>query len=358
MFSSNQTKWVAIIGAILFGIFLTMKISWFDALNLKIKDKATSWDDNNAESIRENVERLSIEWNKLEKEKDIVSRYKKYLVTRMLANRMFLATANNSNLKTSLICYSFQPFTNANFYSILTTEEGNEYNENKKRFEIMDEWDKNLQAYATYYYSIVNGYVDFNKSDPNNSNNTDTITYITNNSIDLKNITQDKQITSTLVRQLDTLNTYLRADTAIIGDRLKAIDIACNANVKKSEDYKLRYNTASLNINKDAIWVGLPLFILATIALYYIGNRKKGDENGGNSVQTITILLFILSSIILGLANVLKDGTLSTLFGALIGYVLGDKKNNSESQSSVPKSQAIDQDKKNDGKADEPAKGG
>lgn len=124
------------------------------------------------------------------------------------------------------------------------------------------------------------------------------------------------------------LSSHIQATRATI-DQL-------NKDLKDAED---TYAKDNLSIDKDAVWIGIPLFIVATLLMYIFGsynnNRLREDLKSSSSFNSedyktglnftlfsITVLLLILTLIILGLANILKDNSLSALLGMIAGYIL------------------------------------
>lgn len=125
-------------------------------------------------------------------------------------------------------------------------------------------------------------------------------------------------------------------DTVIIDATKKSEErrAVVEANLSKLRD---DFNKKNFSINKYAVIIGIPFFILAALLMYWFGIRASNNiakEQGGSTddfklglsftLNTITVLLLILSLLILGLAKVVQENTLAALLGAIAGYILNN----------------------------------
>ncbi len=133
---------------------------------------------------------------------------------------------------------------------------------------------------------------------------------------------------------------------------LSSLDTSLNSEMKFSEKKKLEmkqrqdklqddFNKKNFNINQYAVVIGIPFFIVAALLMYWYGLRstKEGDNRTAPSIDpkdkfafainTITVLLLILSLLILGLSKVIAENTLAALLGTIGGYVLNNKNKDS-----------------------------
>jgi hypothetical protein len=106
------------------------------------------------------------------------------------------------------------------------------------------------------------------------------------------------------------------------------------ASQTKLKKVNLALDKGKRDINQDAIRLGLPLFCLTVLLLYFIpffANRfLKGTTDfsildifkSGLLSEIITVLLLTMTILILGLANVMQGEILGTLLGGISAYVL------------------------------------
>jgi drug/metabolite transporter (DMT)-like permease len=136
----------------------------------------------------------------------------------------------------------------------------------------------------------------------------------------------------------------IAADSALtnfIDRRLNYISKRTAELTTELNNAKDSYSKNKLDINKYAVLIGIPLFIVAALLMYVYGirtSRKLRDElnaqnnfNSGDyktglsfTLYTITALILILSLLILGLAKVIGDNTLAALLGTIAGYLLNN----------------------------------
>jgi len=151
-------------------------------------------------------------------------------------------------------------------------------------------------------------------------------------------------------RQLQDIVASIDTMTSTRISLLKAENLELKRNL---DDAKKKYQDNNLNINKYAVIVGIPLFILAALFMYFYGIRASNtlradlmnsanfnsqDYQSGLSFTlfSITVLLLILTLLILGLSNVIKDNALSALLGTIAGYVLNTATNKAPSSGTPP----------------------
>lgn len=159
----------------------------------------------------------------------------------------------------------------------------------------------------------------------------------------------------------DTSQSAISKETAIAAfDEAKSsslkiftsLDTSLNSETKFSEKKKLEmkqrqeklqddFNKKNFNINQYAVVIGIPFFIVAALLMYWYGLRstKEGGSKTAPSIDpkdkfafainTITVLLLILSLLILGLSKVIAENTLAALLGTIGGYVLNNKNKDS-----------------------------
>lgn len=135
-----------------------------------------------------------------------------------------------------------------------------------------------------------------------------------------------------LLETLGSLDTILKKRISTLEQR--------KAQLKPEQDkLKEEFNKKNFNINQYAVVIGIPFFIIAALLMYWYGLRSNKNSVSGTDEQkidpkdklafalnTITVLLLILSLLILGLAKVIAENTLAALLGTIGGYVLNNAK--------------------------------
>lgn len=135
-----------------------------------------------------------------------------------------------------------------------------------------------------------------------------------------------------LLETIGALDTILKKRISLLEQR--------KAQLKPEQDkLKEEFNKKNFNINQYAVVIGIPFFIIAALLMYWYGLRSNKNSNSGTDKQevdpkdklafalnTITVLLLILSLLILGLAKVIAENTLAALLGTIGGYVLNNAK--------------------------------
>ncbi|MDX2003040.1 MAG: hypothetical protein SFW35_11445 [Chitinophagales bacterium] len=198
-------------------------------------------------------------------------------------------------------------------------------------------------TYKAYNQSWLNSelYIsDFRRKEDSRVNQSD---------VQLRSIKQDS---ATFAQAVLNLNNMLSKQ---IDDAKNKVDSLKNRIPKLNEqikDLRSDYLNSKVDINKYAVLVGIPLFIISALLMYFYGiynsNKLREDlkiqDNSFNSQDyktglsftlfSITVLLLILTLMILGLAGVLGEDVLAALLGTVAGYVLNTAVDKSGAQPS------------------------
>lgn len=132
---------------------------------------------------------------------------------------------------------------------------------------------------------------------------------------------------------LVALDTLLKERIAVLKKRKGSL-------TTEQDKLKDDFNKKNFNINQYAVVIGIPFFIIAALLMYWYGLRSNKNLNStagelmmdpkdklSFALNTITVLILILSLLILGLAKVIAENTLAALLGTIGGYVLNNSKN-------------------------------
>ena len=135
-----------------------------------------------------------------------------------------------------------------------------------------------------------------------------------------------------------SLQNTLKALDSLLLKRIGILEARKEKLTPDQEKLKDEFNKKNFNINQYAVVIGIPFFIVAALLMYWYGLRSNKESNAvaGNvmnpkdklafALNTITVLILILSLLILGLAKVISENALAALLGTIGGYVLNNAK--------------------------------
>jgi hypothetical protein len=146
------------------------------------------------------------------------------------------------------------------------------------------------------------------------------------------------QVTSAFTQYKSSLQGTLYALDSLLLKRIALLEARKQTLTPSQEKLKDDFNKKNFNINQYAVVIGIPFFIIAALLMYWYGLRSNKESNAvaGNvmnpkdklafALNTITVLILILSLLILGLAKVISENALAALLGTIGGYVLNNAK--------------------------------
>jgi hypothetical protein len=170
----------------------------------------------------------------------------------------------------------------------------------------------------------------------------------------------DSQLVAIPLPPLAAARATYQTGTSSLMQIIGAVDTLVSEAIKTSQDRrtiveanlsKLRddFNKKNFSINKFAVIIGIPFFIVAALLMYWFGIRASNNIARGQgagtedfklglsfTLNTITVLLLILSLLILGLAKVVQENTLAALLGAIAGYILNNATDKGSSKTPPP----------------------
>ncbi|MBB5394725.1 hypothetical protein [Mucilaginibacter sp. AK015] len=147
-----------------------------------------------------------------------------------------------------------------------------------------------------------------------------------------------KDATASFLNSKSELKNILTALDTLLLKRITTLEARKKELPANQEKLKDDFNKKNFNINQYAVVIGIPFFIIAALLMYWYGLRSNKESNGvpGNvmnpkdklafALNTITVLILILSLLILGLAKVISENALAALLGTIGGYVLNNAK--------------------------------
>ncbi|QHS56895.1 hypothetical protein GWR56_15575 [Mucilaginibacter sp. 14171R-50] len=147
-----------------------------------------------------------------------------------------------------------------------------------------------------------------------------------------------KDVNPLFLNSKSELKNILTALDTLLLKRITTLEARKKELPANQEKLKDDFNKKNFNINQYAVVIGIPFFIIAALLMYWYGLRSNKESNGvpGNvmnpkdklafALNTITVLILILSLLILGLAKVISENALAALLGTIGGYVLNNAK--------------------------------
>ncbi|MEJ7559164.1 MAG: hypothetical protein WKF66_12715 [Pedobacter sp.] len=290
------------------------------------------WNPDNINNIKEKITSTNNEASKLEKDISYLSRFKDKL-------NVSLRTFDSMNLDS--------PYaqTLKSFAPRLIFSANQDYDESIGDYEVNEsiagKIENAAQAYSTDLSSLCNTLKTKDYTSP--------FGFARNDSLFTKEtppkFTIAKEIFTqkkgSMVFTLKELKVSLQLENDTLIARKKNL-------IRKLDDLRDEFNKKNFNINQYAVVIGIPFFIIAALIMYWYG-LKSTRENANTltpaidpkdkfafAINTITVLLLILSLLILGLSKVIAENTLAALLGTIGGYVLNNKNKDSLSQSPAP----------------------
>jgi hypothetical protein len=292
------------------------------------------WDPENTMNIREDIANINKEAIQLEEEQRIWTNYRLVLKTSLIDMAAVIPdTGRITRVQTFL---ALQPNTALQYTLNNFPTEGTVFARDDRRFDKVYEVGG---RYSQYYLDMVmrGGYM-INSASLNLSNivltGRDFNSYVSVPNVNASSFNADKNKLIDIVKNFDTV--VVRGRLAEIQTRLPELQ------TKLSEKKRL-YQANNIDINRYAVIIGIPLFIIVAFLMYYFGisqGRKLTEYAVNQNIQfssddyrtglsftlfSITVLLLILSLLILGLAKALGDNALSALLGTIAGYVLNSQ---------------------------------